>query len=271
MPDIPKRQLPEGRETAPAVYRASLDKAQARTLRRDHGPVMLVDAEKRVFTSPFSDVEEEWRWMVIDAFGTRCHQVANMFLNHLLSLCASTFHEGTQTWVPDEDELTAVLHIVAAHRPRNEAEAALAAQIAATHMITMKVAKRAYDYPYDTRTVAAYAKLARTSAMQIDTMSGLKGKRRTTRQQITVSHEKHVHHHQHVHVGGGAQKSESQCDATRDAGHQGHRTIAGARPPGECTTLPSAEEAGRVVPLQGRSRKAGVSDARGQECRGAAR
>ncbi len=271
MPEIPKRRLVDGRETVPAVYRASLAKAQTRTLRRDHGPVMLVDAENHVFISPFSDVEEEWRWMVLDAFGTRSHQVANMFLNHLLSLCASTFHEGTQTWVPDEDELTAVLHIVAAYRPRNEAEAALAAQIAATHMITMKVAKRAYDYPYDTRTVAAYAKLARTSATQIDTMSGLKGKRRTTRQQITVTHEKHIHHHQHVHVGGGKQKSESQCDATRNDGHDENRSIAGACTLGERPALPGQEEVGRVVPLKSRSGETGVSNARRQERRGAAR
>lgn len=225
-----------------------MDQAQARTLRRKHGPVMTIDPATTTLSSPFSDATDEWRWMVIDTFGTRCHQVANVFITHLVALCASTWDDTAQRWVPDEDELTTVLHIVAAHRPRNEAEAALAAQIAATHMITMKLAKRAYDYPYDTRSIGAFAKLARTSAVQIDTMAGLKGKRRTTRQQINVVHEKHIHHHQHVHVGG-AKKSEGQCDATRP----GARKLARTSALGECTPLPGEDEARRVVPLQGRA------------------
>lgn len=233
----------------PATYRASVGKAQARTLRRGHGPVVAIDPDTNALENPFEEERADWEWMIIDTFGTRCHQVAYVFINHLVGLCGTTWNESTQRWVPDQDELTTVLHIVAANRPRNEAEAALAAQIAATHMILMKVAKRAADYPWDTRTVGTFAKLAKTSAVQIDTMAGLKGKRRTTRQQINVVHEKHVHHHQHVHVGG-AEKSEGQCDATRT----GVRKLSGAGSLGECPALPGEDEAGRVVPLQGRAR-----------------
>lgn len=151
--------------------------------------------------------------------------------------------------MPNEDELTTILHIVAAHRPRNEAEAALAAQIAATHMITMKLAKHAYDYPYDSRSIDSFSKLARTSAIQIETMAGLKGKRKTTRQKITVRHEKHIHNHQHVHMGGVGQ-SEGQCDATRSDLSK----LPRAGEAEKCAPLPGEEEARRVVSIQGRSR-----------------
>src|SRR3546814_10272488 len=77
----------------------------------------------------------------------------------------------------------------------------------------MKVAKRVADYPHDTRMIAAYAKLARASATQFETMAVLKGKRRSTRQQITVTHEKHIHHHQHVHLEGGADETGVQPHA----------------------------------------------------------
>jgi hypothetical protein len=233
----------------PATYRASVDKAQARAMRRGHGPVVSIDPDTNELANPFEEERADWEWMIIDTFGTRCHQVAYVFIAHLVGLCASTWNEKTDRWVPNQDELTTLLHIIAANRPRNEAEAALAAQIAATHMILMKVAKRAADHPWDTRTVSTFAKLAKTSAMQIDTMAGLKGKRRTTRQQINVVHEKHVHHHQHVHVGG-VEKSEGQCDATRTGAQKlGRARVAGKRP-----AVPGEDETGRVVPLQGRAR-----------------
>jgi len=249
MPDDKKASLPEAKEPPNAVYQASIEKAAARTLRRKHGPIVSIDRNTTELDCPFSVSEEEWRWMVIDTFGTRCHQVANIFLLHLVELCSTTWNEETEKWVPNEDELTTILHIVAAYKPRNEAEAALAAQIAATHMITMKLAKRAYDSPYDSRSIASFSKLARTSAIQIETMAGLKGKRRTTRQKITVRHEKHIHNHQHVHMGGVGQ-SEGQCDATRSD----QRKLPRAGEAEECTPLPGEEEARRVVPIQGRSR-----------------
>lgn len=248
MADINKYGV-EAREAPPATYRKSLEKAQARTLKRDHGPVMTVDPETTALTSPFSEAEEEWRWMVIDTFGTRSHQVANVFLQHLSVLCAAAWNDAARCWVPNEDELTAVLHIVAAHRPKNEAEAALAAQIAATHMITMKVAKHAYNHPYDSRTVSSYAKLAKAAASQVETMSGLKGKRRTTRQLINVVHEKHIHHHQHVHVGG-AKKDEDQSDATQSR----QPRIARADPAEGCSAVSGQDEERRVVSLKSRAR-----------------
>lgn len=248
MPTDGPRYEVEGRDGTPDEYKRSLEQARARTMRRQHGPVMAIDPATTALNSPFSDCEDEWRMIVLDTFGTRSHQVGNVFLNHLASLCKAAWNEEAQRWAPDEDELTAILHVVAAHRPRNEAEAALAAQIAATHVITMKVAKYAYDHPYDHRMVGAYAKLAKASAQQVDTMTGLKGKRRTSRQQIAVTHEKHIHHHQHVHVEGGGQKSEGQCHATRaDNIKRTQEAPRGA-------ALPSPDQGGTVVPLKGRAR-----------------
>src|SRR3546814_17761800 len=63
--------------------------------------------------------------------------------------------------------------------------------------------------------IAAYAKLARASATQFETMAVLKGKRRSTRQQLTVTHEKHITHTQHVHLEGGADETGVQPHASQ--------------------------------------------------------
>ena len=207
----------------PDALATSIDRAHARTLGRRHGPVVELKqgADGGLeWDWPFrDDGDAEWKWLVVDAFGTRNPIVAACFINHLLDLCASRLDEGRDEWVPDAVELSTMLHIVSAHRPGNEAQAALAAQIAATHLITMRVAKRAADYPYDTRMIGAYAKLIRASAAQIETMAAMKGRRRTARQHISVSHEKHVHqhHHQHVHVPGGAVHKQDQPDEPRQS------------------------------------------------------
>ena len=206
----------------PAALATSIGKAKTRTLSRRHGPVIdLVQGDdgKLEWNWPFrDDGDRDWKWLVVDAFGTRHANVAACFVNHLMDLCSSKFDEASDAWVPETAELSTMLHIISAHRPRDEAQAALAAQIAATHLLTMKVAKRVADYTHDTRMINAFAKLARASASQIETMAALKGKRRTARQQITVSHEKHVHqhHHQHVHMGGGADHEKGQPDGTDD-------------------------------------------------------
>lgn len=240
----------------PDALATSIDRAQTRTLGRRHGPV--VELKQRPgggleWDWPFRDGgDAEWKWLVVDAFGTRNANVAACFVNHLLDLCASKLDEGHNEWVPDAVELSTMLHIVSAHRPGNEAQAALAAQIAATHLITMRVAKRAADYPYDTRMIGAYAKLIRASAAQIETMAVMKGRRRTARQHISVSHEKHVHshHHQHVHMGGGAVHEQDQPDEPRQ--HTAPDNLARARTIEGSAPVPSATKArSRRVRSQG--------------------
>ena len=80
-------------------------------------------------------------------------------------------------------------------------EAALAAQMVAVHMLTMKTAARVMGgYGADIHTAALSAKLARTFALQWEALMRYRGKSRTTRQSIAVSHEKHIHNHHHQHV-----------------------------------------------------------------------
>ena len=241
----------------PEVLLPSIAKAKARTLKRRHGPPISLQRNpdgSTQWTWPFEWTEDEdssWRWLVIDAFGTRCEGVAGAFLKHLVDLCGAEYDEAASEWVPDESELIALLHIVSAHKPRDEAQASLAAQMAATHIITMKVAKRVTDYIHDTRMIGAYANLARASALQFEAMATLKGKRRSTRQQITVKHEKHVHQHQHVHVTGGGSGSDDQAQAA----------IATANR----AALPCANTPGQDVRLAIGEGQEGLPNARGRQ------
>src|SRR3546814_9621293 len=62
---------------------------------------------------------------------------------------------SSDLWRMQESEMSAILALVNAFRPKNEPEAMLAAQMVATHLLTMKVGARALRYDYDTRTAAS--------------------------------------------------------------------------------------------------------------------
>lgn len=241
----------------PEVLLPSIAKAKARAQTRRHGPPIRLERNADGSTQwawPFGLTDDEdnaWKWLVLDAFGTRCESVAGAFLQHLVDLCGAEYDDAAKEWVPDEGELIALLHIVSAHKPRDEGQASLAAQMAATHIITMKVAKRVTQFIHDTRMIGAYANLARASALQFEAMATLKGKRRSTRQQITVKHEKHVHQHQHVHVAGGGSGSDGQA----------HTAIVDANG----AALPCANATGQVVRLPGREGQDGLPHARGRQ------
>ncbi len=69
----------------------------------------------------------------------------------------------------------------------------------AVHLMMMALSARTLRNTYgDPRTAAAAGKLARTYAMQCETMARLKG--RAGKQRITVKYERHNHNHQHQHV-----------------------------------------------------------------------
>ena len=187
--------------------------AKARLRRRHANPGVAVELEKgeegyRV-ASPHRD-HEAWEAMVCDALGTRSIATAKTFVHSLVQLCSQTFQaaeDGAGEWCPDETKLNMVLNIATSIKPRNEMEAALAAQMTAVHMMTMKTAAQALEgWGTDPRSAALAAKLARTFTLQWEALMRHRGRRRTVRQSITVSHEKHIHHHQHVHIkGGGAE------------------------------------------------------------------
>ena len=256
MPDT-KTPRDLGPELIPDVLHPSISKAKARTLRRPHGPPVLLErkAGETHWSWPWAeDTErgEDWRWLVLDAFGTRNEAVAAAFLGHLVRLCSSAYDDETQEWVPDQSEIMLLVHIVGAHRPRNEAQAALAAQMAATHILLMKVGKQVADYPYDTRMIGAFSNLAKASAAQFEAMATTKGKRRTARQVIEVKHERHVHQHKHVHFeGGGSDHGDGQPQGTIVGG--------GLAENGAGAAVPCPDTSGRVVPISGGARSSAMS------------
>lgn len=249
----------------PEVLKPSIDKAEARTRKRSHGPIveMKRTADNSAWEWPFE--EGDWRWLVLDALGTRNEAVACVFLNQLLQLCsADERDDDLHQWVPDTHELTQLLHIVAAHKPKNEAQAALAAQMAAAHVLAMRLGARAFRYEHDTRTAAAFGKMARTSVMLSDAIGRAKGKR-STRQTIKVEKRVYVDNRQvHLHKEGG-EEAESQPQGANElrARARPAQVIEGS------ATLPCQDAPGNGVPLPRHEGQGALPDSRRQKHRGA--
>lgn len=223
--------------------------AERRAFARPYPPgIMLEPAgfDNEHWTAPHSD-SDLWTLQLADAFGTRSRAVIATFMGQLEALCRqSHWDEAAKQWRLDENQFSAALAIVNSIRPRNEMEAALAAQMVAIHLLTMKVAARALKYDYDTRTASAAGKLARTFTLQLETLQSLRGTKRTSRQSITVRKELH----QHVHYHRGEGESEGQP-------HGPPATIVD-----QCTTLPGPEPGGQSLSLPGDERESAMPDAR---------
>jgi hypothetical protein len=232
-------------------------KARARHAKRHANPGVVVELQDindsgHRFGSPHSDVDA-WQAMVCDALGTRSDSTALAFLSHLTQLCERTWHadaeQGGGVWAPDEGQLNMVLNMVAGIKPKNEMQAALAAQMVAVHLMSMKVAERCLKTTLcaDPHLLSAASKLTRTFAIQTDALARMQG-RRISRQKITVSYEKHEH--QHVHVTRGDDD---------EIGGQPH-----AKRPADAlvTALPGADTSEADLPLTSRKRQARLPDAR---------
>lgn len=250
--------MPE-KDDPPEALSASVDAARSRTLQRRHGPPigfkrdesgsLIRDGEGApIWDWPYADGEygsEPWFWLVLDAFGTRNPTVAAVFINYLLKLVETTWDAEQEQWVPDDGQLQAILHVVSAHKPKNEMQAAMAAERAATTLLTMKLADRVAKYPHDHKTVASYARLAIVGAVQTRAYLETQGKRKSSVQKINVRRENHVHYHDHRPAGGSG-----------ESGNQPH--AQGTR----ISTLPCADAGGEVVLLPCRERADSLSDAR---------
>ncbi|GAC1588358.1 MAG: hypothetical protein NVS3B5_21500 [Sphingomicrobium sp.] len=239
----PKRKRRARNRPAPAPELvAGLAKAEARAYARPFPPgIMLEPAgfDEEHWTSPHSDLEI-WKLQLADAFGTRSRAVITMFMAQLQALVGkSHWDDDARQWRLDENELSAALAIVNSVKPRDELEAALAAQMVAIHLMTMKVAARAIRFEYETQTASVAAKLARTFAIQMEALRANRTKRTTARQSIKV--RKETHQHIHYHRG------------DEDNGSQAHGRAA--RVVDECTALPSPDASGRVVSLPSRKRQ----------------
>jgi hypothetical protein len=254
----------------PANLKPHAEAAKARHKKRHTQPGVIVELEKDAkrgqrLASPHRD-QDAWEAMICDSLGTRSVATAETFLRTLTKLCDEVWHsdgEGDGERVPDEMQLNMVLNMVGSIKPRNEMEAALAAQMVAVHLMTMKTAEAALSSGWgtDPRFASITGKLARTFAIQMDTLKRGRGERRNSKQTIIVRQERHVHHHQHVHVqqqGGGSDDGpQTPCNDARavelcaSSEVPSNRQDGGAlpRPSGEgLEGLPHARSKGRDLP-----------------------
>lgn len=203
------------------------------------------------WTAPHSD-NDLWTLQLADAFGTRSRAVMLTFMHQLEALCSKSFwDEKALQWRLDEHEYSAAIALVANIKPRNELEAALAAQMVGVHLLQMKVMARAVEYIHDTKTIAVAGQLARTYVMQLEALNRLRKPNRTTKQSIKVTKE--LHQHVHYHHDRGVGKPIRQSHATHAQG------VA------ELPSLPCPDPEGQSVPITGRARQAKMPDARRDE------
>ena len=233
----------------PEKMRARASRAVARHQSRPVAPEIDLSsgAEGWDYGNPYDEEDEgAWLALMLEAFGTRQEVVAHCFINHLAHLCSSGWEEGAGRWRPNEYELQTAIAIVQSMKPKNEAQAALAAQAVAIHFAAMKVGSRLAGMSYpDPRTIASLAALGKVYAGQLETMQKLKGGGKARPQTIKVEKHVHVHHERHVHLPG---------EGGRDFGSQAHdrsepRARARQSEPINLTALPSPDKGGDVVPF----------------------
>lgn len=236
-----RKRRAKGRKEPSAELRQWEQAAERRACNRPLPPgVMLAPAgmDEEHWTSPHND-SGLWTLQLADALGTRSLAVISTFMGQLESLCKRSFwDESARQWRLDENQFSAALAMVNSIRPKNEMEAALAAQMVAVHFMQMKTAAKALQYDYDPKLSAVSSKLARTFAMQVETLRGLKGGKKATRQTITVRKELHQHVHYHDARGGGDSSAQPREPRTIAIDH--------------CATLRGEEPGGKVVPLPSR-------------------
>lgn len=253
-----RRRSPQDKRTRPDPPKELKDqepKWLAAAHARNHPPGIIKVPRKKGegyrWAAPHND-HELWYLQLGECFATRSDGAMQTFLRQLEALLDTRYDIDSEHWWADEKQFAAVLDMVSGLKPKNSMEAALAAQMVAVHLLTMKVGAYAITHHYDHRQVATFSKLARTFAIQTETMQSLQGKRRKGSQSIKVRKELHQHVHYHHHRGGEDFGGQSQG--------QGGGAAAGIidqRP-----ALPSPDEARNVVPLSCSPGKGSVQAAR---------
>lgn len=254
-----RRRKARNRPEPSAELRSAELAMEKRALARPHPPGVICEPagfDEEHWTAPHND-RDLWTLQLAEAFGTRSLAVINTFMQQLEKLCGKNiWDEEAYQWRLDEHEFSAAVAMVSTVRPKNEMEAALAAQMVAVHLMQMKCSARALKYENDTQTAAVAGKLARTFTLQIESLQSLQGKKRTARQSIKV--QKETHHHQHMHWHREGAESEGRPQATEGGELRHARTCE----PEERPSLPSPDEGGEVVPITSRARKAGLQGPR---------
>lgn len=248
--DRKKPEPPDNLKAGKAAARAFAD-----TLPVMPGVVCEERGDEMQLQSPHND-ETLWGLQLVQAFGTRSWALLDTFLVQLSKLCPQVWDADRRIWKVDETEWNALLALVADHQPENSAQAALAAQMAATHMMVMRLSEQTLNrggsiYHGD---AALASKLARTFAIQCEAMQALKGKSRTANQSIHV--HKETHQHVHHHGGGGDFGRQSHGPAESSRTIEASEAVWSEEPRRDA--LPSPSRAGeRAVPVpRGKSGRA---------------
>ena len=209
------------------------------------------------FECPYADEDRDaWEALLFQAFGSRSIAVVSCFTRQLADFCRREWDDKAARWKPSTHEFNTVLAMVAAMKPRDEAQAAYAAQLAAVHLASMRLAERVTGGGFvDPRTVAVLAKASRAYGDGMVQMQRLQGRGRATRQSIKVQSNKH----QHLHYYGGS----------RENGGQPHTKAAGVVE--ASATVPGVNATGEALPSASSPFQARLPDARrGKGFRGAA-
>ena len=201
-------------------------------------------------TAPHND-PDLWEAQLAVAFGSRSHALIGTFLHQLRALCPDDWDADLGRWKTNETEWNALLAMVADHQPENTAQAALAAQMAAVHLMQMRLSASALNNGgmVMEKEAALASKLARTFAMQCETMLLLKGKKLPARQTIKVEKTLRQEIHYHDHRPGGAGETGGQCEAK--PGKVIENGTAGRI--ADLREVPGSNQTGEVVPLARRS------------------
>lgn len=230
------------RKRKPAMPDALKERARA------DGPVARAHAER--YPAPWIDIgkseqgwtidspyrsadEEEWWRLLGEAFGTRTKSVIAVFMDQVASLLPHEWDAERGASYPREADLQAALSIVAAMKPRNEAEAAQAAQAFALHRFTMKLgADSANRSAVDPRTVNAMANLVKAYSGVMDSMRRGRGGNTKT-QKIVVKKDVRIYQdNRSIALGGGGASGDHRRDAaertTRARGSQSDTPCNGA-------------------------------------------
>jgi hypothetical protein len=260
-----------GKKPLPAPLQGAVAKAKRRHGKRWPAPEIdiVANGDGWDFESPYDD-EDAWWKLIGDAFGTCSKAVVTVFISQLSRLVGTNWiaPEGPEergSLVPDDLELMAALSIVASLKPKNEAEAAFAASIVATHFAAMRMgAEVARRSCIDARTVAALAAINRSYAQQTAAFHQMRGRKGSKNQVITVRKEIRYYDNRQVHLGEGGGNRGSGPHDTAEV----RACARGSGRPPERPALPSPDEGGEVVLFPCGEGEAGLPQARrGQRIR----
>lgn len=206
-------------------------------------------------TAPHGD-GELWTLQLHAAFATGSPSVVQKFMDDLRDLCSEDY-DAKHGWKTNESEWNAALAMVNDIQPQSIREAALAAQMVAVHWMQMRLAKDALNRGGTVleKSASLASKLARTYAMQMETLQKERGRGPAPhRQEIHVTRENHIHYHDNR--GKGSDENGTRPQETRAEAIEGCAKVLG-HSEGNGQALPSSSREGQAGVPQARRGKSG--------------